>query len=444
MTPETSRAVAPVRPWVRRLALRLAPILLIAGLWQAWDAVEARRLARAIAALEDGLEASGTAPRDGLDDADRYYDAADAFVRSSPYRLSSQALGEARAALVAGGDLPAGLLTSLEAAVRMDAPAIDLLERGASLPVTGRPVIGNGYTSVPLSLNLRASAATLARVAIGDADGAVRLLLARLSHLRIFDTFDPDAPYMARAANPGWKAGFVVDIIDDADILLTSAAPSDARLDELQAALSLVHAPGELEQGLRRDALYVNSILTARSIMSGPFLPLRPALRHNALVLAEQALDAVAVAQRPWPERVRDMADLPAPGWSLPLPRRFRSVAPEIRARVHIEAAERVATALARVRSLRLAILAERYRRATGALPGALSDLDVAGDEMLDPYTGQPLRYATDAAGYTVYSVGPNGEDDGGALTREPRPVGLAPGARNPGPDVGVRIGPPA
>ncbi|MGH7138367.1 MAG: hypothetical protein ACREHD_21665, partial [Pirellulales bacterium] len=43
---------------------------------------------------------------------------------------------------------------------------------------------------------------------------------------------------------------------------------------------------------------------------------------------------------------------------------------------------------------------------------GELKDIDT-----VDPYSadGGPFRYRADRSGYTIYSVGPDGQDDGGA-----------------------------
>lgn len=58
----------------------------------------------------------------------------------------------------------------------------------------------------------------------------------------------------------------------------------------------------------------------------------------------------------------------------------------------------------------------ERYRLATGSLPAQLSDLASApvGGTPEDPFDEQPLRYRREGDGYVLYSVGPNGVDDGG------------------------------
>ena len=58
----------------------------------------------------------------------------------------------------------------------------------------------------------------------------------------------------------------------------------------------------------------------------------------------------------------------------------------------------------------------ERYRLANGRLPDLLGDLVPKFLDTVpsDPFTGQPLHYQKLATGYTVYSVGEDGKDDGG------------------------------
>ncbi|HOB33237.1 MAG TPA: hypothetical protein PKH32_10205 [Verrucomicrobiota bacterium] len=72
----------------------------------------------------------------------------------------------------------------------------------------------------------------------------------------------------------------------------------------------------------------------------------------------------------------------------------------------------------ARVRSARTAIAVERYRRAhEESLPPALTNLvpEFLGEVPLDPFDGQPLRFVTTPKGFIVYSIGPDGVDNGGA-----------------------------
>src|SRR5262249_13248745 len=60
----------------------------------------------------------------------------------------------------------------------------------------------------------------------------------------------------------------------------------------------------------------------------------------------------------------------------------------------------------------------ERYGLQHGRCP---ETLDALVPELLravptDPYDGKPLRYRHDAEGVVVYTVGPDGKDDGGAF----------------------------
>lgn len=66
----------------------------------------------------------------------------------------------------------------------------------------------------------------------------------------------------------------------------------------------------------------------------------------------------------------------------------------------------------------RAAVAVERFFRSEGRLPSKLNELvpRFLGSPPIDPCDGQPLRYRVEAAEYLVYSVGPNGVDDGGRL----------------------------
>jgi hypothetical protein len=76
----------------------------------------------------------------------------------------------------------------------------------------------------------------------------------------------------------------------------------------------------------------------------------------------------------------------------------------------------------ARLATASCGLAVERYRLARGALPEMLRDLvpRYIPDVPLDPFDGKPLRYKHLERGYVVYSVGPDGTDDGG---KEPLPA---------------------
>jgi hypothetical protein len=72
----------------------------------------------------------------------------------------------------------------------------------------------------------------------------------------------------------------------------------------------------------------------------------------------------------------------------------------------------------ARLRCLIVALAAERYRRAHGRWPEALDRLtpELLSAVPLDPFDGAPLRLARLDDGLVLYSVGFDGQDDGGRL----------------------------
>jgi hypothetical protein len=65
-----------------------------------------------------------------------------------------------------------------------------------------------------------------------------------------------------------------------------------------------------------------------------------------------------------------------------------------------------------------------RYRSQHGAFPESLDALSKAGlsHPPIDPFSGQPLIYKTHRDGFTLYSVGPNGRDDGGRRSTDDQP----------------------
>jgi hypothetical protein len=77
---------------------------------------------------------------------------------------------------------------------------------------------------------------------------------------------------------------------------------------------------------------------------------------------------------------------------------------------------------LATVRCLKVLLALERQRLRTGAWPAKLTELTpqllVSVPE--DPFDGKPLRYRVLPGGAVVYSVGPDGKDDGGLVASGP------------------------
>ena len=90
----------------------------------------------------------------------------------------------------------------------------------------------------------------------------------------------------------------------------------------------------------------------------------------------------------------------------------------------------------AKIRAARLVIAVERYRLAHGTLPATLDDLAPQFVDAVpqDPFNGMAMRYTVTPTGYAVYSVGKDGNDDGGVLT-DPAGTSFVPGT-----DIGMFI----
>ena len=85
---------------------------------------------------------------------------------------------------------------------------------------------------------------------------------------------------------------------------------------------------------------------------------------------------------------------------------------------------------IAQLRTARAGLAIQRYRLAAGKLPDNLADLMPTYLDAVpkDPFDGKDLRYKKLEAGFVVYSIGEDGNDDGGKerprkRTRPPAPA---------------------
>jgi hypothetical protein len=148
-------------------------------------------------------------------------------------------------------------------------------------------------------------------------------------------------------------------------------------------------------------------------------------LRAERARVLEQNGDLVAAAKLPDGARYTQfvqLASTPAKSFV----RAWAWFAAQIPARQHECQAE--------LRSLLVALAVERYRQTHGHWPASMSALapDLLTASPTDPFDGKPLRYRRLADGVVIYSVGPDGKDNGGNLDRGYRAAA--------GKDVGVRL----
>ncbi len=86
------------------------------------------------------------------------------------------------------------------------------------------------------------------------------------------------------------------------------------------------------------------------------------------------------------------------------------------------------------LRCFYVAFAVERFRKSHGRWPDSLAALvpEFLGELPTDPYNGDPLKYRRLKDGVVIYSVGPDGKDDGGKLDRQK--------LTTPGTDLGIQL----
>jgi hypothetical protein len=148
-------------------------------------------------------------------------------------------------------------------------------------------------------------------------------------------------------------------------------------------------------------------------------------LPNNRAALLELHHDIIAAARLPEMERKERFDKI-----------RVESVKLPWLARLLFPAADKVAQAMSRsdaqMRTMIAALAAERYRKAHGRWPESLAALvpQYLREVPLDPFDGKPLRLRRLSDGLVIYSVGLDGQDNGGTLANN-----FAPGT-----DIGVRL----
>jgi hypothetical protein len=152
------------------------------------------------------------------------------------------------------------------------------------------------------------------------------------------------------------------------------------------------------------------SLNKALAIVLTPFLGSAEA---NQVKCLETLTDLIQAMNRPESEQKAEFLrmDAMAKDWRQPV--LFRLILPSV-LKVH----EAHLRNQANLRCAVFAIAAERYRRKRGAWPENLDalltpELKAAG---VDPYDGQPLRIRRLPDGLVIYSIGANGQDDGGQV----------------------------
>ena len=226
--------------------------------------------------------------------------------------------------------------------------------------------------------------------------------------------------------------------------ILNFASLSESQMAALQKVLAAAEEPpaldralgGELASGLAvfTDRKYQTSVLSAtgpgqtspsqmvQSTAAFTAMRVTGILGRDKGVYVEVMTTNLAAARLPFPDRVK----LGQQAATLAATRPNRLC---IFSRMLLPALSRCfltdADCAARLRTARVALAVERFRKTHGAaLPATLQELVPAylNKIVTDPYDGEPLRFKKRDSGYVIYSLGRNEKDDGGKERNSKKP----------------------
>ncbi|MBM4149217.1 MAG: hypothetical protein FJ224_09240 [Lentisphaerae bacterium] len=158
----------------------------------------------------------------------------------------------------------------------------------------------------------------------------------------------------------------------------------------LKGRLPTLEGTGELPRWMRLYATYAA----------------KPLLRRDVAAFMDAMGRARSLASKAFHERQAGLAAIARSIEGRPL---SASLIPRF-----VPLSERLAVFEAQVEMSRAAVALERFRLATKRYPGSLSELQPPKPPLQDPFDNA-FRYRPTADGFVLYSVGPDGQDNGGA-----------------------------
>lgn len=437
--PETSSNI-PRRRWPLRYVLLFIASWLALPLvaWFVWGWIESVRLDRTLDALETREKRLDAADYEGKPTTPAQKEASHLYAEAGKL-VGEHAIPSADAARVSRSieelcTAPAGAperTTAVQALQAFEVPyatALDFVERASPLKGVGwdagdRPPRFSMMEIQPLTL-ARANVARIARRACtGDDSGAAVALLASL---RLERFWNPRFPLIRTAHS--------------LQLVLSAPGASAEVLPQIQAAYAPATSDRAFEELMRRErAVWLS--LALPGVFSDP-LPgsaprritpveavatwaVRPLRNHRLITEINEFDSAIETAQQPWPatfEAVNAFAKT-HPAVSSQSVRRglldvlTRPLGAHVATHVMTSYVTAVAETLARARSSVAAVAVARYASEhANALPDTLRQLVPAylPEPLIDPFTGDELRYRHGPEGYKIYSVGANRKDDGG------------------------------
>ena len=269
----------------------------------------------------------------------------------------------------------------------------------------------------------------LVRSSRGDIDGAILDIRAILGA----SSSPGDEPGMVSAiAYSGMVEGAILDV----EHVLAQGAASDAALSLLDADLAAEEATPRLKRAFRGERALADDLL--RRLSSGALTPAaigfalpgwpgralnrspitRTWFRNGRGLALGRVNEALAIADRPEAEQTAPWRAWDAEVIGGPRSNYVTQIldAPGRMIGLAWRAADGFRVVTAKLRAARLAIALERHRLAHGRWP---ADPPPMGP-FADPFEPAPLRLKRLADGWSIYSVGPDGTDEGGKLDPSP------------------------
>lgn len=418
--------------WTLRIATVLLVLLVV--VWSIWNFSASRSLRNEIAKIRAAgqpltfADLSASLPKvDRAHDAGPFYSAALAPIdRADGDELYK--LGKTLDTLIDERTTPpAEFIATAEGLLEYNNSALEMLDRASAKPgcsyqigiehgssfYVSRATSAKGFA---LIVSLRTGFLALQ----GQSDQAVDSAISSLRMLRIFDRQPILICHLVKMA-------CLSLVTDDILAILEFSQPSEQALADLEDAMLQAEQSLDLKRVALAERVY--TIATLRNVFSHkqalemellfqpPILEqwpsnivTQPLLRTWASKVLRMHSQLIEAADNDFPQlldAIKALDNQDAPTWNF-------------LANILMSSMEPVTVmhgrSLAQIRSARLAIIIERYRRAHGQLPKSLADLPTPDSQQLplDPFTGQNLIYRSTDSGYTVYSLGQDRQDNGG------------------------------
>lgn len=203
---------------------------------------------------------------------------------------------------------------------------------------------------------------------------------------------------------------------------LNLTAFTDSQLQDLDTTLTVAAGKTNLAYAMATERCFMIDAVRDPSLMGSRGVEVTimklPGIRSQGLIdILDHMEDCIQAAGLPRAERAARFNEIEARRQKLSKWRLLaHSMAPGLTRSAILESRAQADMDLARI-----ALAIERYRLAKGKPPGQLTDLVPAYlvEVPVDPFDGQPIRYRLTEPGYVVYSVGEDGNENGGQEKEE-------------------------